>query len=68
MFLKFVDNDCCLCNSYPFVLFESLSQVVNQESHVYSWYLGGNLSRSFFIPNFPLKHVIIITYTLFSNN
>ena len=28
--------DCFLCNSYPCVLFESLSRVINQESHVYS--------------------------------
>ena len=28
--------DCFLCNSYPCVLFESLSHVINQESHVYS--------------------------------
>ena len=32
--------DCFLYNSYPFVLFESLSHVINQESHVYSWNLG----------------------------
>ena len=32
--------DCFLCNSYPSVLFESLSHVINQESHVYSWNLG----------------------------
>ena len=29
-------TDCFLCNSYPCVLFESLSHVINQESHVYS--------------------------------
>ena len=29
-----------LCNSYPFVLVESLSHVINQESHVFSWNLG----------------------------
>ena len=28
--------DCFLCNSYPCVLFESLSHVINQESHAYS--------------------------------
>ena len=28
--------NCFLCNSYPCVLFESLSHVINQESHVYS--------------------------------
>ena len=27
--------DCFLCNSYPCVLFESLSHVINQESHVF---------------------------------
>ena len=32
--------NCFLCNSYPCVLFESLSHVINQESHVYSWNLG----------------------------
>ena len=32
--------DCFLCNSYPCVLFESLSHVINQESHVYLWNLG----------------------------
>ena len=32
--------DCFLCNSYPCVLFESLSHVINPESHVYSWNLG----------------------------
>ena len=31
--------DCFLCNSYPCVLFESLSHVINQELHVYSWNL-----------------------------
>ena len=35
MFIKFVDIDCFLCNSYPCMLFESLSHVINQESHVY---------------------------------
>ena len=40
MFIKFVDIDYFLCNSYPCVLFESLSHVINQESHVYSWNLG----------------------------
>ena len=29
-----------LYNSYPCLLFESLSHVINEESHVYSWYLG----------------------------
>ena len=32
--------DCFLCNSYLCVLFESLSHVINQESHVYLWNLG----------------------------
>ena len=36
MFVKFVNIDCFLCNSYPCVLLESLSLVINQESHVYS--------------------------------
>ena len=27
--------DCLLCNSYPCMLFESYSHVINQESHVY---------------------------------
>ena len=31
---------CFLCNSYPCLLFESLSHVISQESHVYSWNLG----------------------------
>ena len=72
MFIKFVDIYWFfLCNSYPCVLFESLSHVINQESHVYSWNLG-NLPHSFFqlfqkselgkfIPNFPLKYVITST-------
>ena len=38
MFIKFVEIDCFLCNSC--VLFKSLSHVINQESHVYSWNLG----------------------------
>ena len=32
--------DSFLCNSYPCVLFESLSHAINQKSHVYSWNLG----------------------------
>ena len=32
--------DCFLFNSYPCVLFESSSDVINQEPHVYSWSLG----------------------------
>ena len=35
MFIKSADIGF-LCNSYPRVLFESLSHVINQESHVYS--------------------------------
>ena len=41
MFIKFVNTDWLfLCNSYRCVPFESLSHVINQESHVYSWNLG----------------------------
>ena len=40
--------DCFLCNSYPCVLFESLSNVINQESHVLFVKFGENLPRSFF--------------------
>ena len=36
MLIKFVDIDCFLCNSYLCMLFESLSHVINHESHVYS--------------------------------
>ena len=36
MFIKFVDIDCFQSNSYPCVLFESLSHVINQGLHVYS--------------------------------
>ena len=32
--------DCFLCNTYPCVPLESLSHVINQESHVCSWNLG----------------------------
>ena len=32
--------DCFLRNSYACVLFERLSHVIYQESHVYSWNLG----------------------------
>ena len=40
MFIKFVDTDWLfLCNSYPYMVFESLSHVIDQESHVYSWNL-----------------------------
>ena len=75
MFIKFVDIDCFLCNSYPCVLFESLPHVVNQKSRLFVKF-GENLPGSFFeiliskfqkselgkfIPNFPLKHVITNT-------
>ena len=40
-------TDCFLCNSYPCVLFESLSQVVNQESRLFVKF-GENLPRSLF--------------------
>ena len=72
--------DCFLCNSYPCVLFESLSHVINQESHVYSWNLEKiylihflkfwNLSKlqkselGKLIPNFSLKRVITSTNLL----
>ena len=63
MFIKFVDIDCFLRNSYSFVLFESWSHVINQESHVYSWNLGKTYLFHFlkFYPRFPFKHVIIST-------
>ena len=41
--------DCFLCNSYPCVLIESLSHVINQESYVHSFIkFGQNLPHSFF--------------------
>ena len=40
--------DCFLCNSYPCVLFESLSHLINQESHVLFVIFGENLPRFFF--------------------
>ena len=46
MFIKFVDIDCFLCNSYPCVLFESLSRVINQESRLFVKF-GENITRSF---------------------
>ena len=57
--------DCFLCNSYTCVLFESLSHVINQESHVYSRNLGKTYLVHFlkFIPNFPVKHAITSTNT-----
>ena len=39
--------DCSLCNSYPCVLFESLSHMINQESRFFVKF-GENLPRSFF--------------------
>ena len=39
--------DVFLCNSYPCVLFESLSHVINQDSHVYSRKLGKIYSLHF---------------------
>ena len=53
MFVKFVDIACFfLCKSYPCVLFESLSHVINQESHFYFTILfvklGEKLPCSFF--------------------
>ena len=47
MFIKFADIDLLfLCNSYPCVLFESLSHVINQESHLFVKF-GKNVPRSF---------------------
>ena len=95
MFIKFVDIDWYWlifvdadCDSYPCVNLESLSHVINQESHVYPRKLGkiylfhflkfwnlpsetrdisksqkselGNITP-WFMPNFPLKHVITST-------
>ena len=78
MFVEFVIVFCViltiLCNSFK--LFESLSHMSNQESHVYSWSLGKIYLVHFlvlprskfeksepgkFIPNFSLKHVITRT-------
>ena len=51
--IKFVDIDWLfLCNSCPYVLFESLSHVINQESHVYLWNLG-----TFIFLNFEISLV-----------
>ena len=60
MFVKFVDTDWFfLSNSYLCVLFESLSQVINQESCLFVKF-GENLPRSFFeilkYPSFHLGH------------
>ena len=76
MHIKFVDIDWFfLCNSYPCVIFESLSHVIKQESHVYSWNLGKiylvyflkfwNLGwKGNFFLNFTNKHVITSTNAL----
>ena len=58
-----ISIDCFWCNSYPCVLFESLSHVINEESHVYSGNSGKIYLIHFlkFIRNFPLKHVITST-------
>ena len=45
----FIVTDCFLCNSYPCVLFESFSHVINQESHVYSWNSGTSYLVHFLI-------------------
>ena len=58
-----------LCNSYPCVLFESLSHVINQESHVLGkvylvhFLKFWKIKLGKFIPNFPLEHVITSTNT-----
>ena len=48
--------DWRLCNFYPCMLFESLSHVFNQESHVYSWNLGKiclvHFSKFWYLPRF----------------
>ena len=49
--------DCFFCNSYPCVLFESLSHMINQESRLFMKF-GENLPRSFFeILKSPLFHL-----------
>ena len=53
--------DCFLCNYYTCVLFESLSHVINQESHVYLWNLGKKLKLVNLFHIFPLKRVITNT-------
>ena len=40
--------DWFLCHFYHCVLFESLSHVINQESHVYSWNLGKKFTSFIF--------------------
>ena len=50
-------TDCFLCTSYPCVLFESLSHVINHEPHVYSWNLRKIYLVCFFeILKSPLLH------------
>ena len=64
MFIKFVDIDWWFFFVIlTRVLFESLSHMINQESHVYSRNLGKIYLVHFskFIPIFPLKHVITST-------
>ena len=56
MFINFVDTDWLfLCNSCPYVLFESLSHVTNQESHVHLSNLGTFIFRNFEISLFLLQ-------------
>ena len=62
MFIKFVDIDCFLCNSYPCALFESLSHVINQESNVNSWNLGRFVSFIFW--NFE---IYLVSFGRFQN-
>ena len=59
MFIKFVDNNYFFCNSYPCVLFESLSHVIIQESPCLFVKFGENLPRSFFE---VLKNVNLIKF------
>ena len=47
--------DYFLCSTYPCVLFESSSNVINQKSHVYSWNLGK--FTSFIFSNFEISLV-----------
>ena len=54
MVIKFVAIDCFLCNSNLCMLFESLSHMITQESHLYSWNLGKIYLVHFFeILNLP---------------
>ena len=64
----FILIDCFLCNSYPCVLFESLSHEINQEPYVtreISKFQKSELGK--FIPNFPLKHMITGTNLVMKN-